>query len=170
MILPPEHAALMVLRHGKSAWGDAALDDFERPLKGRGRKDTAAIAELLYEEGLLPELVLCSSARRTRETWEALASSWGDATPECRFVDALYLASAPGIERVLSEEPRDERRVLLIGHNPGLQEFVGGRSGAAVFMKTAHLAILAPEQPAGSLGAARRLALFVRGRDVRKEG
>lgn len=170
MILPPEHAALLVLRHGKSAWGDAAIEDFERPLKGRGRKDAVAVAELLRDEGLMPALVLCSSARRTRETWDALAACWGEESPECRFVDALYLASAPGIERVLSEELTDERRVLVIGHNPGLQDFVGERSGASVFMKTAHLGVLAPEQPSGALDEARRLALFVRGRDVRKEG
>lgn len=163
----PDLPALFVVRHGKSSWADAGQDDFERPLKGRGRKDAAALARLMLSAGLVPDLVLCSSALRARETWEAMREEWDELAPECRVLDELYLATPAAIDAALREQLDGQQRVMVVGHNPGLERLVGLRCGAPVFMKTAHLAVLCAETPEGSPLSARRLALFVRGKEAR---
>src|ERR671921_212111 len=65
----PEHRTLVLVRHAKSSW-DLDVDDHERPLSGRGRRDAVAIGQELAKRGIRPDLVLCSTAVRTRETWE----------------------------------------------------------------------------------------------------
>jgi phosphohistidine phosphatase len=109
-----------LLRHAKSSWADAALADHERPLNGRGRRAATAMCEQLRAEGIAPALVLCSTARRTRETLERIAPALGDA--EIRTEDALYGASAATLLERLRRLPDEVESVLLIGHNPGLQE------------------------------------------------
>jgi phosphohistidine phosphatase len=109
---------LYLLRHAKSSWKDTSLPDHDRPLAGRGRRAAKAIARHLRDQHIEPELVLCSSARRARETLERLAL----AASTARVEDDLYAASATQLLDRLRAVPDTVESVMLIGHNPGLQE------------------------------------------------
>jgi phosphohistidine phosphatase len=111
---------LYLLRHAKSSWKDRSLPDHDRPLAGRGRRAAKAIARHLREQGIEPELVLCSSARRARETLERIEPALG--TGAARVEDDLYAASAGALLERLRSVPNTVESVMLIGHNPGLQE------------------------------------------------
>jgi phosphohistidine phosphatase len=111
---------LYLLRHAKSNWDDPALADHERPLAPRGRRDAKRIAEHLRGLGLEPELVLCSSAVRTRETLELLRPAVGNA--ELVVENGLYGASSDELLVRIRHVPESVSSVMLIGHNPGLHE------------------------------------------------
>jgi phosphohistidine phosphatase len=111
-----------VLRHAKSSWDDPQMGDHDRPLAGRGRRAGAAIAQHMRAAGLAPELVICSTARRTRETLELLEPAVGAA--ETRLEEHVYGASATDLLELLRGMPEDVDSVLLIGHNPGVQQLV----------------------------------------------
>jgi phosphohistidine phosphatase len=122
---------LLLLRHAKSAWDDTAVPDRDRPLNARGRRAAARMRQAMRELGLLPDLVLVSSARRTLETLEVL-EPWDD-TPLIEPVDALYLADEKLLLASLAEVAETVRSVLLIGHNPGLHDLaltLAARHGA----------------------------------------
>ena len=110
-----------LLRHAKSSWKDSSLADRDRPLAGRGRRAAAAIADHLEAEGIRPDLVLCSPARRTRETLERLETALGDRV-EARFEEALYGAGEAELLARLRAVPPEVSSVMLIGHNPGLED------------------------------------------------
>jgi phosphohistidine phosphatase len=112
---------LFVLRHAKAGPHDAKHDQ-ERSLVDRGRTDSARIGRVMREKNYVPDLVLCSSARRTVETWEHAASAIG-AQAATRFLDALYDAAAGTILKCVQNEGGDSRAVVVIGHNPGLEDF-----------------------------------------------
>lgn len=111
---------LYLLRHAKSSWKDTSLPDHDRPLAGRGRRAAKAIARHMREHGVEPELVLCSTARRARETLDRIASALG--SPTVRVESELYAASAPALLERLRSLPDTVESVMVIGHNPGLQE------------------------------------------------
>ncbi len=111
---------LLLMRHAKSSWDDPKLSDHARPLNTRGRQSAVAIRGVMQELGLVPDLVLVSSARRTLQTLECL-EPW-DETPLIEPMDALYLAPAAQLLQVLNDVSETVRSVLLIGHNPGLHE------------------------------------------------
>ncbi|MDQ0579580.1 SixA phosphatase family protein [Streptomyces rishiriensis] len=113
---------LVVLRHAKSAWPDG-VPDHERPLAPRGLRDAPAAGRALAEAGCVPELALCSTAARARGTWESAAAEWGT-PPPVRFDPRLYGADVPGLLEVVHETPAEVRTLLLVGHNPGLEELV----------------------------------------------
>jgi phosphohistidine phosphatase len=110
-----------LLRHAKSSWKDGSLADRDRPLAGRGKRAAKAIAGHLEAERIRPDLVLCSPARRTRETLERVEGAFGDRV-EARLEEALYGASEAELLAVLEALPDDVGAVMLIGHNPGLEE------------------------------------------------
>ncbi len=112
---------LWLLRHAKSSWDDPTLDDHDRPLSQRGRRACASLRRHCAASAVLPEVVLCSTATRARETLAALGGVLGD--PEILLEDGLYLASAHGLLTRL--RALDAESALLVGHNPGLQELVG---------------------------------------------
>lgn len=112
---------LLLLRHAKSSWGDPDTDDFDRPLNKRGRRAAASMARYLDAEGLRPGLVLCSAAQRTRETLEFLIASLGPRLP-LHIEPKLYLADAATLFARLRRVPADIASVLVLAHNPGLQE------------------------------------------------
>jgi phosphohistidine phosphatase len=110
---------LYVLRHAKSSWDDPGLDDHERPLAPRGRRACAGMAEHIRTAGIAPELVLCSTARRTRETLEGIDP------PGRRLIEAeLYSASAQDLLDRLHQLSADVGSAMLIGHNPSMQMLV----------------------------------------------
>ena len=111
---------LYLLRHAKSSWKDSSLSDRDRPLAGRGRRAAKAMSEHLRERNIHPDLVICSPARRTRETLERIETVLGRGA--VRVEPRLYECGAEGLLAVLREIPDREESVLLIGHNPSLQE------------------------------------------------
>ncbi len=111
---------LLLLRHAKSSWDEATLSDHARPLNARGRRAAAAIAERMRALGLVPDVVLVSSARRTLQTLEALRPIEG--APIIHVLDALYLAPWLTLMEGLRKVPETARSVLLIAHNPGLHD------------------------------------------------
>ena len=111
---------LLLLRHAKSSWSDPSIPDRERPLRKRGRNAAAILRTAIRSWELVPELVLVSPARRTMETLEALLPLEG--SPTVRVTEALYLASATHMLEILRGVSDPVRNILLIGHNPGLQD------------------------------------------------
>jgi phosphohistidine phosphatase len=112
--------ALYLLRHAKSSWDDPGLEDHERPLAPRGRRDAKRIAAHLRRLDRRPELVLCSSAVRTRETLELLRPAIDTST--VRVEETLYAASSDELLARIRRVPDAVASVMLVGHNPGLQE------------------------------------------------
>ncbi len=118
---PLGHRRLILTRHAKSAWDNPALDDYARPLNGRGRRSALELGEWLHSRGYEPDQVLCSSAVRTRETWAVALSAPLEVMPEVEFIDSLYHASPDVMLKVLRKATGD--CVMMLGHNPGIAEF-----------------------------------------------
>ncbi len=114
---PPRR--LILLRHAKSDWPD--VPDQERPLAKRGRRDAPVVGRWLRSRGYLPDTVICSVARRTRQTWKLVAPELGGA-PSVTFEPRAYAASALALLYLVRELPGTCRAALLIGHNPGIEE------------------------------------------------
>jgi phosphohistidine phosphatase len=112
---------LMLLRHAKAEKGSPGMGDGERALNPRGRKDAANIGAYLARHTLVPERVIVSSAQRTRETWERLATALST-PPPAAYDDRLYNAGPELILDVIKETGRVTRTLLVIGHNPGLHD------------------------------------------------
>lgn len=111
---------LHLLRHAKSSWRDAGLEDRDRPLNARGHHAAQLVAALLAREPI-PDLVLCSSALRTRETFDYLARAYGR-TPPVSIEEGLYLATARALLERIEAVEDEVATLLVIGHNPGLHE------------------------------------------------
>ena len=165
---------LYLLRHAKSARDDPTLVDHDRPLAARGVRDTGAVAEHMRQRGIAPDVVLCSSSRRTRETLDLLGDAISTAS-QVHVEDGLYAASADVLLHRLRALPDASERVLVIGHNPGLQRLavnlsISGEQLSQMKEKfpTAALATLdAPIDTWSDLDAAgARLIGFVRPRDL----
>jgi phosphohistidine phosphatase len=124
---------LLLLRHAKSSWSDPTLADFERPLNKRGQKAAPLMGKYLRKHGLVPELVLCSAARRAVETW-ALAggvlAKGGTAPVPAKYLRSLYLAPPSRILAALRRTPDEAESVLMVGHNPGFEHLALGLAGA----------------------------------------
>jgi phosphohistidine phosphatase len=118
---------LLLMRHAKSSWDDAAMPDRDRPLNLRGRRAAVAMRQAMRDLGLAPDVVLVSTARRTLETLEAL-EPWDD-TPLIEPMESLYLASPMQLTAALHGVAETVRSVLLIGHNPGLHDLALSLSG-----------------------------------------
>jgi phosphohistidine phosphatase len=110
---------LYVLRHAKSSWDDPDLDDHERPLARRGRRTAEMLAEYIRAKDIEPDLVLCSSSRRTRETLDAVTPSG-----QWAIEDELYGADASDIIERLHRVPEEIASLMVIGHNPTMQDLV----------------------------------------------
>ena len=122
---------LYLLRHAKSSW-DEPLRDHERPLDARGVRDARAAGRLLAEQGWRPDLVLCSTAVRTRQTWRHAVDAGADAG-EVRYTDAVYEASAGRLLELVQATEEAVGSLMLIGHGPGLPglaDGLGARPGA----------------------------------------
>jgi len=113
------HRKLVLLRHAKSAWPD--LPDHQRPLAGRGRRDAPVMGRWLRKAGHAPDQVLCSTARRARQTWQ-LAQPAVKAAPPVSFEDRIYLASAGQLLDLVRQAPRAAQTLLIVGHDPGLPD------------------------------------------------
>lgn len=112
---------LLLLRHAKSSWSDDAIPDFDRPLNPRGRTTLPLMGRHLAAHGLTPQRVLCSSARRTRETLAGLLPFF-ETDLEVRQTRDLYEAGEDRMIDQIRAHGATARTLLVVGHNPGLQE------------------------------------------------
>ena len=112
---------LILLRHAKSSWADPGASDHDRPLNRRGQEAAPKIGTYLNRHRLIPDCVLCSTARRARETWD-LVSAEIPAAPPASYVERLYNAAGRAIVDVVRRAPPDATALLLVGHNPGIQD------------------------------------------------
>jgi phosphohistidine phosphatase len=122
---------LLVLRHAKAA-GEPGVNDTERPLTGGGRRDASAAGQWLLARGITPDWVLCSPARRTRETWEQVRAALGAAAPRdeaVSFGQRLYDAGAQDLLDLVNEQPDEAHTVLTVGHNPASGHLVAWLTG-----------------------------------------
>jgi len=133
---------LLLLRHAKSSWADAGLDDHERPLNQRGRRDAPRMGDLVRQLRLLPDVIISSDAVRARLTAEEVAETARYAG-KILLDPRLYLASPDSIVGVLQTVPHTKAEtVMIVGHNPGLEELIAGLTGEHHDMPTAALAQL----------------------------
>ena len=121
----PMTKKLSLFRHAKSDWADAALQDIERPLNDRGRRDAPAMGAYMAKQEHIPDLILCSAATRTKETAALIMEAFAgtvetDAPTKIDTLQRLYLATPGDILHILSALPDDVKHVMIIAHNPGL--------------------------------------------------
>jgi len=131
---------LMIMRHAKSSWKVQVPTDHERPLNKRGRRDAARVGKRLAQLGWVPDLVVSSDSRRTRETWERMQKRF----PEARvsFTRALYAGGPTELRAEVARLSANARTVLVLGHNPGWEEAVKELSGREVRITTANVVLL----------------------------
>ncbi len=130
---------LLVLRHAKSSWKDESLRDFDRPLNKRGKKDAPLMGELLANLDLTPDLIITSAATRARLTAEAVADNSGY-DGDIEATRALYMAMPDDYVAVLNQVADLNSLVMVVGHNPGIEDFVHDLVGGWERMPTAALA------------------------------
>ncbi len=116
--MPTKLRELMLLRHAKSEWKNTEIADIDRPLSDRGKKNASKMGRWLSSSSLTPDLILVSPAYRAQQTLRRMGSHMDVNTIT---IDALYMADLNNLLQILSETPKAER-VMVIGHNPGLEE------------------------------------------------
>ncbi|MEC4017755.1 SixA phosphatase family protein [Streptomyces sp. H27-D2] len=122
----PESRRIVLLRHAKADW--PAVSDHDRPLADRGRQDAPAAGSWLASAGVTPELALCSTAIRTRETWKLVVHELPH-RPRTVYEERLYEASLGDLLALLNETSEDVDDLLLVGHNPGMHILADALSG-----------------------------------------
>ena len=123
---------LLLFRHAKSSWDNPALADYDRPLAKRGQKAAPRMGAEIEALDLRPELILCSSAQRTRETLDLVLESWSGTPPPVVYDEAIYMATPTELIaelRKLAATSPHPNRVMMVGHNPGLEELAELLSG-----------------------------------------
>jgi phosphohistidine phosphatase len=130
---------LLLLRHAKSSWKDTELDDHDRPLNKRGKRDAPRMGQLLRDEKLVPDFIVASTAKRARKTAEHVIAESGY-RGETRMTGDLYLAGGEQLRVVVAGLPDAHDKVLLLGHNPGLEELLESIVGGYWPLSTAALA------------------------------
>ncbi|WP_417851570.1 SixA phosphatase family protein [Thalassoglobus sp.] len=127
---------LLLMRHAKSSWSEPGMDDHDRPLNKRGIRDAPRMGNWLKERGLIPSLILSSSALRAQQTAQSVALTLDE---KVEVVEDLYLASVGTWKHVLKSYFNNDI-VLAIGHNPGLEELVSRVAANYERMPTAAVA------------------------------
>jgi phosphohistidine phosphatase len=123
---------LLVLRHAKSAWDTVVTTDFDRPLSKRGKREAPRVGGWLRHQGLVPDLVVSSPAKRARKTTTKVCRELGIPKQEIWWEPRIYGATTETLLDVLSECRADARIVLLVGHNPGLEDLLSYLCGSDV--------------------------------------
>lgn len=130
---------LFIMRHAKSDWGSPGLDDHDRPLNPRGKRDAPRMARWLTENGIAPDYIAASSALRARTTAEMLVATW-DNDIGVEVLSQFYLAGPETYLKVASSLDDAIQSPMFIGHNPGAEELVALLTGKTVEMPTAAIA------------------------------
>ncbi|MCP4415331.1 MAG: hypothetical protein GY805_01830 [Chloroflexi bacterium] len=132
---------LLILRHAKSDWSNSQLSDHERPLNGRGKYDAPRMGAWLKQQGMVPELIITSTAERALTTSELTALGC-DFEGELRLTKDFYLAGPPTYIDTLNQLPDSYERVMVVGHNPGMEELVSLLTDKDQRMTTANVAVV----------------------------
>jgi len=132
---------ILLMRHGKSSWKDSNLSDHDRPLSKRGQNDAPRMGMILCDRELIPQRILSSTALRARQTAEAIVQVSGF-QEDVIYLDRLYMAEVEEYITVLRELPDSIERVMIIGHNPGLETLLQLLSGRIESLPTAVIAHL----------------------------
>lgn len=114
----------ILIRHGKSAWDQPFLDDHDRPLAERGQRDVPKMAQRLKKKGILPDLIISSSALRALDTAKITAKELGYPKKEIKQDPHLYHASPHAMLKILRMQHDSVETLLLFGHNPGLNDLI----------------------------------------------
>lgn len=133
---------LLLLRHAKSSWDDDSLSDHDRPLNKRGKIAAPRMGQLLRELDLVPDLIISSTANRASTTARLAAHAAG-CDAQLRLDRSLYLAPPERYLRVASRVHEPVERLMLVGHNPGIEMLVDDLTGCGESMPTAALAVIA---------------------------
>ena len=117
-----KRTTLTLMRHAKSSWKNQDQTDHDRPLNGRGNRDAPDMAQRLVTRNQIPDLILCSTAQRTRETTAHLLSVFGEPAPQVLFNKSLYLASPNTLLAALHDVPDNILHAMIVAHNPGMED------------------------------------------------
>ncbi len=159
---------LLIMRHAKSSWSEAGCSDHDRPLNKRGKHDAPRMGRLLQTEGLVPDAILCSTAKRARSTARRVAEACASGA-EIRTTADLYGADVGEFYSAIQQAPATSATLLVVSHNPGIEYFVARLGGGDAVMPTAAIAwiqIDLPEWRALRPHAAGRLVRIWRPREV----
>lgn len=132
---------LLLFRHAKSSWDDKKLADFDRPLNERGLAAAPFMGELLAQRALLPDAIVSSPAKRAIQTATLFKESSGSDAP-IRLEERIYEASPHSLLQIAMELNGEHDRVMFVGHNPGIEGFIGFLTGSLEPMPTAAVAII----------------------------
>lgn len=130
---------LLIMRHAKSSWDNPDISDFDRPLNARGLQAAPFMGSQIYKNGLIPDLIISSPAKRAKQTAVLVRESAG-IEGKIEFVEKIYEASPTTLLYVTSELPDKYKSVLLVGHNPGIEGFIRILTGEIHEMPTASVA------------------------------
>lgn len=132
---------VFLMRHAKSSWKDANVPDHDRPVKKKGEKDVKAMAKMLKHKKHLPDLILCSSAERAKQT-AVLFKKASSYEGKIEYNDKLYMAEVPELIAALKESPKKAKSVMVIGHNPGLEALLQTLTGKVETLPTSSIAYI----------------------------
>lgn len=138
---------LLLLRHAKSDWNQSGLRDHDRPLAPRGLRNAPRMGRHLREQGLVPAVALVSTARRARTTAELTLEAAGAAPNVMRLVPELYGSSPDEIVEIVAAEGGDSSPLLVVAHNPGMEDLVARLGGSHEHFPTAALAVVSVPGP-----------------------
>jgi phosphohistidine phosphatase len=132
---------LILVRHAKSSWNEPGLSDRDRPLNDRGERDAPKMGERLAKEGVKPDVILSSPAVRALATAQIIAGKLDFRRKDIRVDERLYLADADDLLEVIRELDDEAKRVMLVGHNPGLADLAHRCSSTISDMPTCAVAM-----------------------------
>ena len=115
---------LFLIRHAKSSWEDTSLADFDRPLNKRGKKDAPFMGSILYKQGVKPDLILSSPAKRAYSTAKKIAKELNYSVEKIEKSKKIYLSSPAALLDIITKQKEYIQTLLLFGHNPELTELV----------------------------------------------
>jgi phosphohistidine phosphatase len=132
---------VILMRHAKSSWKFPELSDKDRPLTKRGERDAPRMGKLLKKEEIIPDRILSSTAVRAAATAEAVAQKL-EYKEELAYLDSIYMAEPSAIIEALRTMPEDVKRVLVVGHNPGMEGLAQILGRKVVDLPTAAIAVI----------------------------
>ena len=133
---------VLILRHAKSSWSNPGLADIDRPLNKRGKRDAPRMGSLLREQDIVPDLILSSPARRAKKTAQAV-SEYSSFDGEIEIVPDFYPGDPETFIVTLMSVPDQVDSVMIVAHNPGLEEFLYELAGESARIPTSALAQVA---------------------------
>ncbi len=132
---------LLILRHAKSSWKQTGISDHDRPLNNRGKMSAPRMGQLIYEEDIVPEIILSSTARRARDTADLVAEASGF-QGEVIYLEDFYHAWPSDYIDAVRNLSDDLNSAMVVGHNPGMELLLEQVTGEAERFPTAALAVI----------------------------